>query len=152
MGGIKEHGLDHPQGWKCTPGVYFPTRPNPSNSQIATTKTTTLSTLLVAAAVYRSQQLESPPFCPQAQCDDFCYLNFMFSREHLKPRDSSAEFLTPGRNPTLFRYRLEVHCQRCELVTWRTKRVEPELRRPEESLRLKLCVSCECQGSEDYRD
>src|SRR5438094_7340849 len=56
----------------------------------------------------RSPQLESPPFCPQAQCDDLCFVNFMFSREHLNRRRHS-ECFTPGANPTPFRYGLEIH-------------------------------------------
>ena len=39
----------------------------------------------------------------------------------------------------------------CELVTWRTKRAESELCRPEEFARVILCVRCECQESEDDR-
>jgi hypothetical protein len=40
--------------------------------------------------------------------------------------------------------------QRCALVTWSTKRIEPELCLPEKFVTLILCVACEYQESKNY--
>jgi hypothetical protein len=152
IGRIKGHGLDHLRAGMCIPGT-FPMTPNPCNSQIATTmKTTTLSTRLMAAAVYRSRQLESPPFSPQAQCDGLRDLNILFSREHLKPRIALRVFHAWAQIPRHFDIGSRSIVQRGELVTWRTKRIEPELRCSERSDKLMLCVPWEGQEFGDYED
>jgi hypothetical protein len=110
------------------------------------------------APALRAERLygESPGFPPahQLPCDEHrsaggrvvtATLNVITGRGLL--------FVTPMASVEFRRY-LDVGSRaivpRCKLVTWSTKRVEPELCRSAKSVRLRLCMPREHQESENY--
>jgi hypothetical protein len=79
-------------------------------------------------------------------------LKILFFREHRKPKRALRGFHAWRQILRHLDVSSRTIAPHCELVTWRTKRVEPELRCSEQSDKLMLCVPWEHQEFGDYED